>query len=60
MPLQVANGKFDMAITGKDWVREHLYQFPASPLVELVDLKYSWVRIVAAIHNDIPAATVAE
>jgi len=60
MPLQVANAKFDMAITGKDWVREHLYQFPASPLVELVDLKYSWVRIVAAIHNDIPANNMAE
>jgi len=59
MPLQVANGKFDMAITGQDWVREHLYQFPASPLVELVNLKYSWVKIVAAIHNDLPVNDIA-
>ncbi len=59
MPLQVANGKFDIAITGQDWVREHLYQFPASPIVELVDLKYSWVRIVAAVHNDVPADDTA-
>jgi ATP phosphoribosyltransferase len=60
MPLQVANGKFDMAVTGKDWVREHLYQFPSSPVVELADLKYGWVRIVAAIHNDLPANSTAE
>ncbi|HSW57667.1 MAG TPA: ATP phosphoribosyltransferase, partial [Dehalococcoidales bacterium] len=55
MPLQVANGKFDVAITGQDWVREHLAQFPASPLVELVDLRYSRVRIVAAVHNEVAA-----
>ncbi len=36
MPLQIANGKFDIAVTGKDWVREHLYQFPSSPLTERV------------------------
>lgn len=54
MPLQVANGKFDIAITGKDWVEEHLYKFPSSPVMNLLDLKYSRVKIVAAIHNDIP------
>ncbi len=59
MPLQVANGKFDVAITGQDWVKEHLYQFPSSPIMELVDLKYSWVRIVAAIHHDIAADDTA-
>ena len=55
MPLQVANGNFDVAVTGKDWVKEHLYQFPSSPVTELVDLKYGRVRIVAAVHQDIPA-----
>jgi ATP phosphoribosyltransferase len=59
MPLQVANSKFDMAITGQDWVREHLYQFPSSPIKELVDLKYSKVKIVAAISNDLPANDIA-
>jgi ATP phosphoribosyltransferase len=53
MPLQVANGKFDIAITGQDWVKEHLYQFPSSPITELLDLKYSRVKIVAAVHNDL-------
>jgi ATP phosphoribosyltransferase len=55
MPLQVANGKFDIALTGRDWVKDHLYKFPSSPITEFLDLKYSRVRIVAAIHNDIPA-----
>ncbi len=54
MPLQVANGNFDMAITGKDWVRNHLYQFPTSPVAELLDLKYAWVRIVAVVSNKMP------
>jgi ATP phosphoribosyltransferase len=54
MPLQIANEKFDLAITGQDWVREHLYKFPSSPIREMLDLKYSRVKIVAAIHNDVP------
>ena len=32
MPLQVANGNFDLAITGRDWLTEHLDQFPSSPV----------------------------
>ena len=55
MPLQVANGNFDLAITGRDWLTEHRYQFPSSPVVELLDLKYGWVRIVAVVSQDLPA-----
>jgi ATP phosphoribosyltransferase len=54
MPLQVANGNFDLAVTGKDWVLDHLYQFPSSPVLELIDLKSSWVKIVAVIDNNLP------
>ncbi len=54
MPLQVAIGNFDLAITGKDWLLEHLYQFPSSPVAELLDLKFGWVRIVAVISKDLP------
>ena len=54
MPLQVANGNFDLAITGRDWVKEHLYRFPSSPVTELLDLKFGWVRVVAAVSNDLP------
>jgi len=58
MPLQVANGNFDLAITGRDWLREHLYQFPSSPVTELLDLKFGWVRIVAVVSDDLSVADV--
>ena len=58
MPLQVANGNFDLAITGKDWLMEHLYQFPSSPVAELLDLKSSWVRIVAVISKDLSVTDI--
>ncbi|MDO8578261.1 MAG: ATP phosphoribosyltransferase [Dehalococcoidales bacterium] len=60
MPLQVANGNFDLAITGVDWLTEHLNQFPASPVVELLDLKFGWVRIVAVVSEDVPVSNTAE
>jgi len=53
MPLQVANGNFDLAITGRDWLMEHLYQFPSSPVQELVDLKLGKVKIVAIVSKDL-------
>ena len=54
MPLQVANGNFDLAITGRDWLMEHLYQFPSSPVTELVDLKLGKVKIAAVVSKDLP------
>ena len=54
MPLQVANGNFDLAITGRDWLMEHLYRFPSSPVKELLDLKLGKVKIVAVVSNDLP------
>ncbi len=58
MPLQVANGNFDIAITGRDWLREHLYQFPSSPATELLDLKMGRVKIVAVVSKDLPIESV--
>ncbi len=58
MPLQVANGNFDLAITGRDWLTEHLYQFPSSPATELLDLKFGRVRMVAVVHQDLAVADV--
>jgi ATP phosphoribosyltransferase len=60
MPSQVANSNFDLAITGKDWLRDHLYQFPSSPIVEMLDLHYGRVRIVAVVNRDVPAQDMAE
>jgi len=58
MPLQVANGNFDLAITGQDWLTEHLDAFPSSPVTELLDLKFGRVRMVAVVSQDLPAADV--
>ncbi|HEX78603.1 MAG TPA: ATP phosphoribosyltransferase, partial [Dehalococcoidia bacterium] len=58
MPLQVANGNFDIAITGRDWLTEHLEQFPSSPVKEILDLKYGWVKIVAVVNNDVAADNI--
>ena len=52
MPLQVANGNFDVAVTGRDWLLEHLYRFPSSPVMELLDLGFGAVRIVAALSRE--------
>jgi ATP phosphoribosyltransferase len=54
MPLQVANGNFDLAVTGRDWLKEHLNQFPSSPVRELLDLKSGKVRMVAVVSQTLP------
>ncbi len=58
MPLQVANGNFDLAITGRDWLKDHLYQFPSSPVTELLDLKYGKVKIVAVVSKQLSLSDV--
>lgn len=58
MPLQVANGNFDLAITGEDWLREHLYRFPSSPVKKLFALGFGTVKIVAAVSQDMPADNI--
>ncbi|HEY55600.1 MAG TPA: ATP phosphoribosyltransferase [Dehalococcoidia bacterium] len=60
MPLQVANGNFDLAITGRDWLVEHLYQFPSSPVQEILDLKLGRVKIVAVVSQEFSVADVGE
>jgi len=58
MPQQVANGNFDLAITGRDWFLEHLYRFPSSPITELLDLKFGRVKIVAVVSKDLSVTDV--
>ena len=58
MPLQVANDSFDLAITGIDWVTDHLDAFPSSPVQQLVDLKLGWVKIVAVVGNYVPVNNI--
>ena len=53
MPLQVANDNFELAITGRDWLTDHLNLFPSSPVRELLDLKLGWVKIVAVVDKNV-------
>lgn len=58
MPLQVANGNFDLAVTGRDWLTEQRYQFPSMPVEELLDLKSGKVKIVAVVSQELPVTDV--
>jgi ATP phosphoribosyltransferase len=58
MPLQVANGNFDLAITGKDWLLEHLCRFPSSPVTKLLDLGFGQVKIVAVVSQDLSMSNI--
>jgi ATP phosphoribosyltransferase len=60
MPLQVANGNFDLAITGEDWLWEHLYRFPSSPVKKLFALGFGIVKIVAAVSQEMPVNNIDE
>ncbi len=60
MPLQVANGNFDLAITGRDWLLDHIYRFPSSPVTKLVDLGFGGVRVVAVVSQELPVNTMED
>lgn len=63
MPRQVALGQFDLAVTGRDWLFDHLVQFPSSPVEEIIDLgrsRYSLAAIVKDVRADTVAGAVAE
>jgi ATP phosphoribosyltransferase len=59
MPQQVAGGNFDLAITGRDWLTEHLDQFPSSPVEELLDLGLAKVRMVAVVSRELAVEDTA-
>jgi ATP phosphoribosyltransferase len=60
MPEQVALGKFDLAMTGRDVLRDHLLAFPDSPVEEAVDLGRSGYGIAAVVDEGLPATTIRE
>jgi ATP phosphoribosyltransferase len=60
MPLQVANGNFDLAITGEDWLSDHLYRFPSSPARKVLKLGFAKVKIVAVVGPGFPANSIGE
>jgi ATP phosphoribosyltransferase len=63
MPQQVALGQFDLAVTGRDVLFDHLVAFPSSPVHEIIDLgrsKYSLAVIVKDVASDTVAGAVRE
>lgn len=63
MPQQVAIGNFDLAVTGRDSLFDHLVQFPSSPVEEVVDLgraRYALAAIVKGVAADTVSGAVAE
>lgn len=59
MPQQVAIGNFDLAITGRDWLADHLARFPDSPVRELTDLGVGRYRLVAAVSEELRTRDLA-
>jgi len=60
IPVYVANGLFDLGITGRDWVEER-----GADVVSLGELAYSKatsnpIRVVLAVGGDSPYKTVAD
>ncbi len=60
IPVYVAEGLFDLGITGRDWIEE-----TASAVTSLGELRYSKatdrpVRVVVAVAQDSPAASVSD
>jgi ATP phosphoribosyltransferase len=60
MPLQVANGNFDLAVTGEDWLRDHLCRFPSSPAMEVSQLGFGDVRVVAVVSEDLAVNDIGD
>ncbi len=59
MPQLVATGDFDIAVTGRDCLNEHLYQFPSSPAYEIIDLQRAQYNLSAVVEADLPADDLA-
>ncbi|MGI8925290.1 MAG: ATP phosphoribosyltransferase [Tepidiformaceae bacterium] len=60
MPQLVAMGLFDLAVTGRDLLHEHLCRFPGSPAVMAIDLGRNRYRIGPVVDAAFPAETTLE
>lgn len=58
MPQMVAVGSFDLAVTGRDCLVNHLAQFPSSPVEEVADLGRQRYRWAAVVHKGLEAANL--
>jgi len=60
MPQLVAMGMFDIAISGRDLLHEHLARFPVSPVEMAADLGRNRYRIGPVVEEGFPGTTTAE
>ena len=60
MPQLVASGSFDLAISGRDCLRDHLYRFPSSPVEEVADLALGQFNLSAVVSEELPAENIDE
>ncbi|MGE3857866.1 MAG: ATP phosphoribosyltransferase, partial [Dehalococcoidia bacterium] len=60
MPRAVALGHFDLAMTGRDWLRTFTASFPSAPIAELCDLKRSKYRMGGVITEDLAVESIEE
>jgi ATP phosphoribosyltransferase len=60
MPRAVALGGYDLALTGRDWLAAHRAAFPATPVVELADLRRSRYALGAVVSEEVPAERIGE
>jgi ATP phosphoribosyltransferase len=60
MPQQVANGSFDLAITGRDWLLDHQIAFPSSPVREVADLHRSRYNLCAVVDEALPCEQMSD
>ena len=47
-------------MTGRDWLQDHLYQFPTSPVRLLADLGRAAYSIAAVVDESLPAESLQE
>lgn len=60
MPHLIATGEFDLAVTGRDCLHEHLYSFPSSPVEEVADLQRGQYNLCAVVSQDVPDETIED
>jgi ATP phosphoribosyltransferase len=56
MPQLIAMGTFDVGISGRDLLHEHLARFPGSPVEMAVDLGQNRYRIGPVVEQSFPAS----
>ncbi len=60
MPQLLAFGEIDLAITGRDCLREHLYSFPSSPVEEVLDLQRGQYNLCAVVSQGVEADSIGD